>query len=39
MYDSYTASIIWYLSLPVLIFIMYKAIRIALTYFEKKHNT
>ncbi len=39
MYESYTASILWYLSWPVLIFIMYKVARIALNYFEKKHNT
>ncbi len=38
MYESFTASVIWYLSWPVLIFIMYKAVRLALNYFEKKHT-
>jgi len=37
MYDSLLASVIWYLSWPVFIFVSYKLIRIAINYFEKKH--
>ncbi len=37
MYDSLLASVIWYLSWPVFIFVSYQLIRIAINYFEKKH--
>ncbi len=35
MYDSALASVLWYISWPVFIFITYKLIRIAIKYFEK----
>jgi len=37
MYDSLLASVIWYLSWPVFIFVCYKLTRFAIKYFEKKH--
>ncbi len=37
MYDSALASVLWYISWPVFIYINYKLIRIAINYFEKKH--
>ncbi len=36
MYDSALASVLWYSSWPVFIFISYKLIRITIKYFEKK---
>jgi len=37
MYDSLLASVIWYLSWPLFIFISYKLVRLAINYYEKKH--
>lgn len=36
MYDSLLSSILWYLSWPLLIFIAYQAVRLALKHFDKK---
>jgi len=38
MYDSFLASVIWYLSWPLFIFICYQLIKLAINYFEKKHT-
>lgn len=36
MYDSFLASILWYASWPVLVFIIYQLIRFAVKKYEKK---
>lgn len=37
MYDSMLASVLWYLSWPVLIFISYRIIAWAVKRYEKKY--
>ncbi len=37
MYDSLTASVLWYLSWPLMILLSYQCIRIALRIHDKKN--